>query len=128
MSFPILLVLVLPSSTQVPAKLGRVSLTVDFSSSPPARPSGRTSSEKAGNQLNMLCNICRSSQVHLKTIFCKFKIWKMTYKKYNLNKRCISIAGNQLKLFYNIYMSTVVELKIYSFFKLEDELYGRLQQ
>ena len=60
---------ILPSSAPEPAKLGWVSLTVDFSSSPPVRPSGRTSSEIARNQLNLLCNICRFTWVQPKTIF-----------------------------------------------------------
>ena len=55
--------------------------------SPAAHPPGRTSSELAGNQLNLLCNICRSTQVHLKTSFQFLKIWKTSYRKDNFNKR-----------------------------------------
>ena len=59
---------ILPSSAPVPAKL-----VFDPSSCLAGCPSARNSSELAGNQHNLLCNIGSSTQVELKTFFQNFE-------------------------------------------------------
>ena len=60
-------ILLLPSSAPVPAKLV-LSLSLDFSSSLPARLSVRNGSEIAGNLENWVYIICSSPLVGLETI------------------------------------------------------------
>jgi hypothetical protein len=60
---------VLPSSAQAPVQLYWAELVLILKY--PA--SARTSSEIAGNQQNMLCNICRTSPVESKTVFSDYK-------------------------------------------------------
>ena len=47
-------------------------------------PAVQTSSEIAGNQHGLLCNICRSTPKHIKTIL---KIWKTTSSEDNQQGR-----------------------------------------
>ena len=47
----------------------------------------RESSDLAGNQQNMLCNICRSSTVEPKTICKILQIWKTTSMEDDLHER-----------------------------------------
>ena len=44
----------------------------------------QTSSEIAGNQLNLLCKICRSTPEHLKIILNILKMWKTTSREDDL--------------------------------------------
>ena len=59
----------LPSSALVPTQLSWAELALILfpPARPPTRPPTRTSSEIAGNQQNLLSNICRSTLVELKT-------------------------------------------------------------